>query len=400
MARRLAARLPNTPLFAQLPLKQGDTMAAPDFTIGIEEEYLLVDRETLALATAPGDLVEHCKAEMEGQVSPEFLQCQIEVGTRVCAGVAEARDDLRRLRACVSRNAARFGLIPIAVSCHPFADWKDQHHTDKDRYNDLRRDLGGVARRMLICGMHVHVGIPSEDMRIDLVNQLSYFLPHLLAMSASSPFWQGEDTGLASYRLTVFDNLPRTGLPPKFDSWGAYERSVGALVSMKLIEDSSKIWWDLRPSARFPTIESRICDVSPRLEMALSLAAMTQCLTRMLWRLQRGNQRWRLYDNFLIGENRWRAQRYGTGGGLIDFGKLAVVDFAQLLEEMIALVAEDAEALGCMAEIEGLRGLIATGTSADRQRAVYRDAIEAGDDTGAALRAVVQSLIDEYHADL
>ncbi len=375
-------------------------MSEPDFTIGVEEEYLLVDRDTLALAVAPEALMDACKAEMSDQVSPEFLQCQIEVGTRVCKDVGQARDELRKLRACVSRNAAKHGLAPIAASCHPFSDWKDQHHTDKERYNDLRRDLGGVARRMLICGMHVHVGIPAEDMRIDLVNQLSYFLPHLLAMSTSSPFWQGDDTGLASYRLTVFDNLPRTGLPPKFSSWAEYKRTVDALVHMKLIEDSSKIWWDLRPSARFPTIESRICDVQPRLETTLSLAAATQCLTRMLWRLMRKNQRWRHYDNFLLEENRWRAQRYGITGGLIDFGRLEVIDFPTLMDELIETVAEDAEVLGCTAEIEALRGLLDTGTSADRQRAVFADAVEAGDDGPAAMRAVVHSLIEEFHHDL
>ena len=176
--------------------------------------------------------------------------------------VTEAREDLKRLRATVSKHAASFNLAPIAASCHPFAEWKKQHHTNKDRYNDLRRDLGGVVRRMLICGMHVHVGIDDPDTRIDIMNQLTYFLPHLLALSASSPFWQGEDTGLASYRLTVFDNLPRTGLPPRLASWSEYERSVDALVDIGLIEDSSKIWWDLRPSSRFPTIEARICDVS------------------------------------------------------------------------------------------------------------------------------------------
>ncbi|MGB3315591.1 MAG: carboxylate-amine ligase [Albidovulum sp.] len=373
-------------------------MTQPDFTIGVEEEYLLVDQDTLALAVAPEALMAAYKAEMEDQVSPEFLQCQIEVGTRVCKDVAQARDELRKLRACVSRHAAQHGLAPIAASCHPFSDWKDQHHTDKERYNDLRRDLGGVARRMLICGMHVHVGIPAEDMRIDLVNQLSYFLPHLLAMSASSPFWQGDDTGLASYRLTIFDNLPRTGLPPKFSSWGEYKRTVDALVHMKLIEDSSKIWWDLRPSARFPTIESRICDVQPRLEMTLSLAAMTQCLTRMLWRLMRKNQRWRHYDNFLLEENRWRAQRYGITGGLIDFGRLELVGFSALMNELIELVAEDADVLGCTAEIETLRTL--PDTSADRQRLVHANAIEAGEDGASAMRAVVRSLIDEFHADL
>jgi len=270
----------------------------PAFTIGIEEEYLLVDAETLDLAVAPDELMAACAVDLEGKFSPEFLKCQVEVGSGVCHTIGQAREDLKNLRSTVARHAATYGLAPIAASCHPFADWKHQHHTDKARYNDLRRDLGGVARRMLICGMHVHVGIERKEQRIDLMNQLSYFLPHLLAMSTSSPFWQGEDTGLNSYRLTVFDNLPRTGLPPHLNSWAAYERSVQALVELGLIEDSSKIWWDLRPSSRFPTIESRICDVAPRLETTLTIAAITQCLTRMLWRLAAKNQRCGLMIHF------------------------------------------------------------------------------------------------------
>ena len=377
-------------------------MAAPkpDFTLGIEEEYLLVDFETLELAAAPQSLMDACAADLEGQVSPEFLQCQIEIGTRVCRDIGEAREDLKRLRSSVARHARDHGLAPIAASCHPFADWKQQHHTNKERYNALRQDLAGVVRRMLICGMHVHVGIPAEEQRIDIMNQLAYFLPHLLALSTSSPFWQGDDTGLASYRLTVFDNLPRTGLPPRPASWAEYERTVQVLIDLGLIEDSSKIWWDLRPSARFPTLESRIMDVSPRLEHALSLAALTQCLTRMLWRLSTKNQRWRIYDRFLLAENRWRAQRYGTGEGLIDFGRRAVVPMAELLEELIELVAEDGEALGCRAEIEGARDILKHGTSSTRQRLVYQDAIQAGDSHDEALRAVTRHLIEEFHADL
>ena len=361
----------------------------PDFTIGIEEEYLLVDLDTLDLAPAPADLMTRCGAALEGQFSPEFLNCQVEIGTKVCADVSQARAELQHLRRTVAHIAREYNLAPIAASCHPFSNWRDQHHTDKDRYNDLHDDLAGVVRRMLICGMHVHVGIPYPDQRIDLMNQLSYFLPHLLALSASSPFWQGEDTGLSCYRLTVFDNLPRTGLPPKFDSWSSYERSVQALVDLELIEDSSKIWWDLRPSARFPTIEARICDVSPRLEDTLTLAALIQCLTRMLWRLSQKNQRWRLYDNFLIAENRWRAQRYGLNRGLIDFGDRSIVPFDTLVEHMIALIAEDAQALGCTPEIENLRTILARGNSADRQRAVYQDALHAEAPRPEALRAVV-----------
>jgi glutamate---cysteine ligase / carboxylate-amine ligase len=372
----------------------------PDFTIGIEEEYLLVDKDSLALAVAPEGLMEACKAELEDQVSPEFLQCQIEIGTHVCASVGEAREDLRKLRASVARQAATFGLAPIAASCHPFSAWRDQHHTDKERYNDLRRDLGGVARRLLISGMHVHVGLPDREDRIDVMNQLTYFLPHLLAMSASSPFWQGEDTGLASYRLTIFDNLPRTGLPPKFWSWSEYQRSVDAIVDIGLIEDASKIWWDLRPSARFPTIEARICDVSPRLEDTLTLAALVQSLTRFLWRLKGQNRRWRVYDNFLLAENRWHAMRYGMSNGLIDLGQRRLVPFEVLVEEMIALVTEDAEALGCLAEVERAREIVAGGNSADRQRQVFRDAIEAEAPVEEALRDVVRNLIGEFHADL
>lgn len=372
----------------------------PDFTIGVEEEYLLVDRDSLALSPAPTELMERCTAALEGQFSPEFLDCQIEIGTRVCTNIGAARSELQRLRSTVARIAAEYDLAPIAASCHPFADWRQQHHTDKDRYNTLRQDLAGVVRRALICGMHVHVGIDAHDQRIDLMNQLVYFLPHLLALSCSSPYWQGEDTGLSSYRLTVFDNLPRTGLPPRLESWGSFERSVAALTELDVIEDSSKIWWDLRPSSRFPTIEARICDVSPRLETTLTLAALIQSLTRMLWRLSLSNQRWRIYDAFLVNENRWRAQRYGMTEGLIDFGAREIVPYDVLAQELIALVAEDAQALDCWAEVENMRAIVATGNSASQQRATYAAARELGRDHDGAMRAVVAHLVDEFHADL
>ncbi|PIE06939.1 MAG: carboxylate-amine ligase [Rhodobacterales bacterium] len=375
-------------------------MRLPDFTIGIEEEYLLVDKQTLDLVVAPEGLMDACKAELDEQVSPEFLQCQIEIGTHVCRNITEARADLKKLRRTVATQAEAFGLAPIAASCHPFSAWRDQHHTDRERYNELRRTLGGVARRLLISGMHVHVGLPDEEDRIDILNQLSYFLPHLLALSASSPFWQGEDTGLASYRLTIFDNLPRTGLPPQFTSWSAYERTVEAIVGLGLIEDSSKIWWDLRPSARFPTLEARICDVSPRIDTTLTLAALIQSLTRFLWRLKSQNRRWRIYDNFLLEENRWHAMRYGINNGLIDLGQRALVPFSDLVEELIDLLHEDAEALGCVAEVEGARQIIRDGNSADRQRRVYADAIEADLPVDEALRSVVRHLMAEFHEGL
>jgi len=375
-------------------------MSVTPYTLGIEEEYLLVNRETGALAEAPDALMDACKGKLEGQVSPEFLQCQIEIGTQVCTDIKAAREDLKHLRSTVSNCAAEFGLSPIAVSCHPSADWKDQHHTDKDRYNQLAKDLGGVVRRMLICGMHMHVGLEDPDLRVDLMGQLSYFLPHLLALSASSPYWQGQDTGLASYRLTVFDNLPRTGLPPRFNSWAEYERTTGALIDLDLIEDTTKIWWDLRPSHRFPTLETRICDVCPRMEDALCLAALVQCLTRYLTRLRHRNIRWRIYDRFLINENRWRAQRYGVSEGLIDFGRGEIVPIGELLADLIAMLVEDAEALGCKAELAALPEMLARGTSADRQRAVHKTALADGADETGAMKAVVDHLIEEFHADL
>ena len=233
------------------------------------------------------------------------------------------------------------------------------------------------------------------------MNQLSYFLPHLLAMSGSSPFWCGDDTGLNSYRLTIFDNLPRTGLPPKLDGWGSFDRSVDTLIELGTIEDSSKIWWDLRPSSKFPTLETRICDASPRMETTLSLAATIQCLLRMLWRLSRNNQRWRIYENFLLAENRWRAQRYGISEGLIDFGRREIVPFKELLDELIdQLITEDAEALGSVNEVAALRNILENGTSADQQRTVFNSAVAAGASKDIALCAVVHHLIEEFKADL
>ena len=373
------------------------TQNEPSFTIGIEEEYLLVDRETRALATeVPPDLVEECgKRVKEGQVTPEFLQSQIEVGTKVCQDVKGAAEELGHLRRLVADVAEEYGFAPIAASTHPFAAWDTQKHTDKERYNILARDMQTVARRLLICGMHVHVGIDDDDLRIDLMGQISYFLPHLLALSTSSPFWKGDKTGLMSYRLAVFDELPRTGLPETFDSFTEYERHLGILTSAGLIEDSSKIWWDVRPSARFPTLEVRIPDVCPRIEDGVTIAAIYLCLLRMLYRLKRENQRWRRYNAMLVQENRWRAQRYGFAEGLVDFGKGEVVGYDALLEEILALVRVDAEALDCVAEVEHARTILQRGTSAHRQIQVYEKAVSEGADPQEALRAVVDLLIEE-----
>ena len=368
----------------------------PEFTLGIEEEYFLVDRATCDVVDdQPSQILADCQALLAGQVSPEFLRSQIEIGTRVCASLAEARADLRHLRRTVAEVAERHGMAPVAAATHPFARWDTQKTTERRRYADLQDDLQGVVRRLAICGLHVHIGLPDDELRIDLMNQASYFLPHLLALSTSSPFWRGENTGLKSYRLAVFDELPRTGMPERFDSWGEYRRHVDILTAAGLIEDATKLWWDLRPSERFPTLEMRIADSCTTLEDSLSIAALFRCLLRMLWRLKRENQRWRLYARMLIDENRWLAQRYGVDRGLVDFGRGRIVPYAELLEEILTLIQPDAQHFACEAEVAHARDILARGTSAHRQLAVFEAALAAGADRAEGLTAVVDWLIAE-----
>lgn len=368
----------------------------PAFTLGIEEEYLLVDRLTGDIVTdPPEEMLTACQEQAPGRIHPEFLRCQIEVGTPVCADMAEARRELAALRATVAGVAGRYGLAPIAASTHPFAAWEPQQHTNRDRYNMLARDLGAPARRLMICGMHVHVGIEDDDLRIDLMNQVRYFLPHLLALSTSSPFWRGRDMQRKSYRLSVWHELPRTGMPAGFQSFGEYQQHVGVLVNAGIIEDASKLWWDIRPSHRFPTLEMRITDICTRLDDAITIAAIFRCLLRMLWRLRLRNVTWRPYKNMLIEENRWRAQRYGFDDGLVDFGQGRIVPYADLLDEVFELTREDALHFGCVAEVERAREILTRGTSAHRQVALHRAALEEGASEDEALRRVVNWLVEE-----
>jgi carboxylate-amine ligase len=368
----------------------------PKFTIGVEEEYLLVDRESRGLIIdPPASLMKECEERCGSQVTAELLRSQIEIGTKVCRNVQEAREDLTRLRKIIIEVANSHGLAPIAASTHPFSSWVDQKQTPKDRYEELTIEMQAAARRLLICGMHVHVGIDDDELRIDLMNQMSYFLPHLLALSCSSPFWEGHNTGLKSYRLTVFDALPRTGIPERFASFAEYQRHVKILIDAGLIEDSTRIWWDLRPSARFPTLETRVMDVCTRLDDTVALTALLVCILRMLYRLRSANQRWRIYTPMLIRENRWRAMRYSFDEGLIDLAKGEVVPFEVLLEELFDLVAEDAEALGCTEEIASLHNILAHGTSAHRQLQRFELERSNGADEQTALIAVVDTLIED-----
>ncbi len=371
-------------------------MKEPTFSIGIEEEYMLVNKDSRDLISqAPKTMLLDCEALLEGQVSPEFLQCQIEVGTRVCHNLNDARDDLAYLRRTVSSVANKHNLAVVAASTHPFGRPSQLQHTHKERYDQLANDLQEVVRQLVISGMHIHVGIEDDDLRIDLLGQATYILPHILALTTSSPFWRGRNTGLKSYRISLWDGMPRTGLPEYFDSYGEYQRHIDVLVKAGVIEDATKIWWDIRPSARYPTLEMRISDVCTRLDDALCVAAFYRCWLRMLYRLRRGNQRWRRYTLFLINENRWRAHRYGIDEGLLDFGQGKISPFEELVDEILELLKEDAAFFGCERELNHMRTIIQEGTSAHRQVRAYEQALANGMDHESALHSVVDLLIDE-----
>ena len=368
---------------------------APSLTLGIEEEYLLVDPESGELVSSPDDrFIPDCKKALGSQVTPELLQAQVEVGTTVCRDVRAARAELHRLRRAVADTARAHGMALVAASTHPTASWTEQENTDKERYQTLTDDFQALARRQVISGMHIHAEIEDEDLRIDLMNQVGYFLPHLLALSTSSPFWAGQDTGLKAFRRAVADDLPRSGSPETFASWREWQRLVETLTEVGLIEDATHIWWDIRPSAKHPTLELRVTDICTDVEDALTIAALFQSLLRHLWRLRTRNQSWRQYRRILIEENKWRAQRWGVEAELADFAAGRLKPMRDLVEELIELLRDDAAELGCLPELERARAIVADGTSADRQLAVYRATLEKGVEPPEALRAVVRWLID------
>ena len=376
--------------------------AAPSFTIGIEEEYLLVDRASRDVAPEPPrEIFERCRAIAgTGLVEPELLRSQIEVDTRVCETVAEARRDLAQLRRVISEVARGYGLAPIAASTHPFAEWHAQRKTHKARYELLFRDMQSLARRLLICGMHVHVGIEDDELRVLLLNRFACYLPLLLSLSTSSPFWQGEDTGLKSFRLTVFDNFPRSGLPERFEDFADYTRHIDILRQAGVLQDATFIWWDLRISARYPTLETRVADMCTTLEDAASIAALTQSLLHYLYRGYRDRRHTPVYSRFLIDQNRWRAMRYGYDEGLVDFATASLVRIDELLADLVDHLLPDADDLGCSRELERVLEIPQRGTSAHRQLAIYHEALGEGLEHGAALQRVVDWLIAETVRDL
>lgn len=362
-------------------------MSLPPLTMGIEEEYQIIDPETRELKSYIQEFLEHGREELQDQLKQEFLQSQVEVGTHICNNAQELREEIGRLRRSIVRIAKERGVAVAAASTHPFSTWSSQEVTRGERYTQLHSNMAQLARRMLIFGMHIHVGIEDKELLIDVMNQARYFLPHLLALSTSSPFWQGRETGLKSYRTTIFESLPRTGIPPSLESWADYTGFIDTLVRTKCIDEPTKIWWDMRPHPKFPTLEFRVCDICTQVDDAVCLAAIVQAIVAKLMKLRSKNMSWRPYRHNLITENKWRAVRYGTQGSLIDFGKREEVPFTQLAQELLELVDDVVDDLGSRKEVEHLNTILARGTSADRQVEVYRR-------TGS-FEAVVDHLIKE-----
>ncbi len=347
-------------------------MKAPSLTLGIEEEYQIVDPVTGELTSYITEILDSDQLILREQMKPELHQSVVEVASTVCETVQQARAEVVKMRRLVSDKVAEKGLRIAAAGSHPFADWTRQQITPLERYIGLREDLQEVAARNLIFGMHVHIGIEDREFLIDTMNVSRYFLPHVLALSASSPFWEGRRTGLHSYRTINWSNFPRTGLPLSFDSWAEYEYLVKMLVRSNTIQDSSKIWWDLRPNHSYPTLEFRICDMCTRVDEVICIAAIFQAIVAKLWKLRRDNLTFRLYPVSLIAENKWRAARYGTAGRLIDFGKQREAPAADLIGELITWFLDDVlDDLGSRKEVEYALQILEHGSSSQRQLAVY-----------------------------
>src|SRR5271155_3708988 len=357
------------------------------FTIGVEEEFQIVDPASGELRSHVSELMEASSPGLGEQVKREMHQSIIEIGTKICADVHELDADMRRTRGELVRAAESRGLQVAAAGTHPFSSWIDQVISPGERYQNIVEEMGQLARSLLIFGMHIHIAMPDKQTTIDMMNMVRYFLPHLLALSTSSPFWMGRNTGLKSFRTTVFRRFPRTGIPEQFESWSAYENFVNLLMKLNCIDNGKKIWWDVRPHPVFGTLEFRMFDVTTKVEEAVSIAALTQAIIVKLHRLYERNQSYRLYRRALIEENKWRAARYGIEGKLIDFGKEAEVPMRELALELLEFVDDVVDDLGSRSAVEYIHTILKDGTSAERQLRVFQ---QTGD-----LKAVVRHLVNE-----
>ena len=362
------------------------------FTVGVEEEFQIVDPATGELKSHVSELMVSSAESLGSRIKPELHQSIVEVGTQICQNVEELQEEIFRIRRELAAAADRSGLAVAAAGTHPFSDWKDQVISPGVRYESIIEELQQLARSLLIFGLHVHVAVPDRQTAIDLMNQARYFLPHLLALSTSSPFWMGRDTGLKSYRTTIFRRFPRTGVPDRFDSWSEFENYVQLLTDLHCMEDARKIWWDIRPHPTYGTLEFRVCDVPTRPAEAVMLGALCQAIIVKLHKLYTRNQGYRIYRRALIEENKWRAARWGLDGKLIDFGKREEVPMRDLALELLDFVDDVVDELGSRSAVEQVHNVLAEGTSADRQLAVYR---ETGD-----MKAVVAHLIHETRSSM
>ena len=363
------------------------------FTIGVEEEFQIIDPETLELRSHVVQLISSAAARGVGDlVKQEMHQSIVETGTKICENVSELRLEMHRTRSELVMAAESTGLRVAAAGTHPFSSWIDQVISPGERYQNIVEEMGQLARSLLIFGMHIHVAMPDKQTTIDMMNMVRYFLPHLLALSTSSPFWMGRNTGLKSFRTTVFRRFPRTGIPEVFESWSEYENFINLLVKLNCIDPGKKIWWDVRPHPTYGTLEFRMFDTATRVEEAVAIAALTQAIVVKLHRLYTHNQSWRIYRRALIEENKWRAARYGIEGKLIDFGREAEVPMRELMLELMELIDDVVDELGSRSAVEYIHTILNEGTSAERQLRVYQ---QTGD-----LKDVVRHLVMETRASV
>src|ERR1044071_2867675 len=341
------------------------------FTLGIEEEFAIVDPETRELRSHIQEILEGGKVVLKEQIKPEMHQSVVELGTEICDSIGHARTHVIDLRSKLADLAAKAGLKIASVGTHPFSHWRDQHITEGERYKQIIEDMQLVARANLIFGLHVHVGIPDRDSAIHVMNQVRYFLPHIYALSVNSPFWVGQNTGLKGYRLKVFERFPRTGIPDSFDSLSEYDDYCKLLVKTGCIDNPKKIWWDIRLHPFFDTLEMRVCDAQSRVDDTLAIAALIQAVIAKLYKLLKQNTTFRVYRRRLLDENRWRASRYGIDGKLIDFGREREVETRSLLNELIDFVSTEIMELGSVRELEHIERIMREGTGADRQLEVW-----------------------------
>jgi carboxylate-amine ligase len=368
-------------------------MTAPSFTLGIEEEFQTIDPQTFDLRSHIGtELIEQGKRLLNEKVKAEMHQAVVEIGTGICRNIDEAREDVANLRRQTVRLAGEHGLLLAAGATHPFADWRVQDIYPDERYLKVVEDMQLVARSNLIFGLHVHVGIEDRETAIHLMNQMRYFLPHLLALSTNSPFWLGMNTGLKSYRTKVFDRFPRTNIPDTFSSWADFESFVNLLIRTNSIDNAKRIWWDIRPHPFFATLEVRICDLPMRVDETLAIAALIQATVCKLYKLHSRNQSWRTYSRALIMENKWRASRYGLDGMLIDFGREKELPCRELILEYLDFVDDVVDELGSRTAVEYVQTILDRGTGADRQLQVFERSKD--------LKEVVKYMVEETKTGL